>query len=241
MKLHIHITLILSFITSTQATPWNLPATLQYLRQTVATYGKKHLPEQRTAVIRALQKAPSPQVHKHPELLHNVAEHLTQCPEVDHSLIAQKELINTSITQFALQPGHAITLHTLLAYHEQESCYKGYTYELHVARMLYQLYGINVIAFGVYIRNAQGLMRQFDLQTPHSFIECKNIRWPQRNRLDTTTLDQQFTDQKRLVADLNTRRAEPFMYEVCSNHPIPDDWHHFFAQHCIATRQIGMP
>ncbi len=240
MKLYINIILV-TIITSTHATPWNLHATLQYLRQAVTTYSQKHLPEQRTAVVRALQKMPSPQVQKHPELLYDAADHLTQCPQIDHQLIHHKELINSSFTQFALQPGYAVTLHTLLVFHERENFCKGYAYELHVARMLYERYGINVIAFGVYIRNAQGLMRQFDLQTPHSFIECKNIRWPQRDRCDISTLDQQFKDQKHLVNDLNARRAAPYAYEVCSNHPIPDDWRHFFAQHSIATRQIGMP
>lgn len=241
MKLRRYIVPILTFITLTHANPWNLPAKLQSLYQAVITYGQKHLPEQRVAVIQELRKAPCPQVCKHPELLYNAAEHLTQCPTVDHQLITHKELINTSIAQFKDQPGYPITLHTLLARHEEESFYKGYTYELHVARMLYMRYGIKVTAFGVYVRNAQGLVRQFDLQTPHSFIECKNIHWPRRDICDIATLDQQFMDQRRLICDLNAYQKAMYTYEVCSNYPIPDDWRQFFTQHCIATRHIGMP
>lgn len=238
MKLYIHLVTTLTFVTTT---PLNLPAKLQPLCQAIASYGQKHRPEQRLAVIQELRKAPCPQVHKHPELLYQAAEHLTQCQIVDHQLIPHKELIRTTIAQFKDHPGYPITLHTLLARHEEESFYKGYTYELHVARMLYMLYGIKVIAFGVYVRNAQGLNRQFDLQTAHSYIECKNIRWPLHNCCDMTTLAQQFIDQKRLISDLNAYQGRAYAYEVCSNHPIPDGWHHFFAQHSIATRQISMP
>lgn len=241
MKQHIYRVPIYIFITLVYTTGCNLPAAIQQLRQAVATYSQKHLPEQRTAVIQALQKTPYAALKKHPELVYHTAGPLTQCRHVDSPLFAHKELIDSSIAQFAAHPGYPITLHTLLTRHEEDSFYKGYTYELHAARMLYQRYGIKVIAFGVYLYNRQGLLRQFDLQTPHSLIECKNILWPKRDRCDVTRMDQQFLDQRCLVDDLNAQQGGRYAYEVCSNDPILDGWREFFAQHRIATRQISMP
>jgi hypothetical protein len=206
------------------------------LQKALATYEQKHELAQRTTLIRALQQVPPAPLQKNLNLLWSAAASLTHCPHVDHRLFEHRELITQSYTHFATYAGFGSTLHTLLARHEEDSFAKGYTYELFVARKLYEQ-GCKVTGFGVYLYH-HDLIRQFDLQTPHSLIECKNIRWPLRDRCDTRTLDQQFLDQRHLVAIHHERLKD---YVVCSNDPIPDDWLTFFRQHEITTLCITMP